>query len=140
MRRPRSAAMEMRAPQEKRMSQVAIAGIEAAYRAKFPNSERLYRQACEVFPNGVTHDGRYLRPFPIYIDRAQGSKKYDVDGNEIIDYWMGHGALLLGHSAPPVVDAVSRQAARGTHVGACHELEVEWGRWIQKLVPSVERV
>jgi glutamate-1-semialdehyde 2,1-aminomutase len=86
----------------------------------------------------VTHDGRYLQPFPIYVDRAQGSKKYDVDGHEIIDYWVGHGALLLGHGYPAVVEAVRRQCQLATHPGACHELELEWGEWVRKLVPSAE--
>jgi glutamate-1-semialdehyde 2,1-aminomutase len=110
------------------------------YQAEFPNSAKLYRQAREVFPGGVTHDLRYLEPFPIYVERAQGAHKWDVDGHELIDYWAGHGALLLGHSHPEVVAAVQQQMARATHPGACHELEIEWGRWVQRLVPSAERV
>jgi glutamate-1-semialdehyde 2,1-aminomutase len=110
------------------------------YQAEFPTSARLYRQAREVFPGGVTHDLRYLEPFPIYVDCASGAHKWDVDGHELIDYWAGHGALLLGHSHPEVVEAVQRQMARATHPGACHELEIDWGRWVQKLVPSAERV
>jgi glutamate-1-semialdehyde 2,1-aminomutase len=110
------------------------------YEAEFPTSRRLHEQARGVFPNGVTHDLRHLEPFPVYVDRAEGSRKWDVDGHELIDYWSGHGALLLGHSPPPVVEAVRRQMGRGTHPGACHELEIEWGRWVQRLVPSAERV
>jgi glutamate-1-semialdehyde 2,1-aminomutase len=63
-----------------------------------------------------------------------------VDGHRYVDYWMGHGALLLGHNPPPVRDAVRDQALRGTHYGACHEREVEWGEWVCRLVPSAERV
>jgi glutamate-1-semialdehyde 2,1-aminomutase len=100
----------------------------------------LHDQARGVFPDGVTHDARRLTPFPIYVDRAVGSHKWDVDGHELIDYWAGHGALLLGHSHPTVVEAVRRQMGRGTHPGACHENEVEWGRLVQRLVPSAERV
>lgn len=114
--------------------------LESAYRDHFPTSAKLFEQGRNVFPNGVTHDSRYLKPFPVYIDRAQGSKKYDVDGHEIIDYWMGHGALLLGHSHPAVVDAVSRQVARGTHLGANHQSELEWGECVRRLMPSVERI
>jgi glutamate-1-semialdehyde 2,1-aminomutase len=110
------------------------------YAAEFPTSARLYRQALEVFPGGVTHDLRYLEPFPVYVDHAAGAHKWDVDGHELIDYWSGHGALLLGHSHPEVVEAVQRQLGRATHPGACHELEIEWGRWVQRLVPSAERV
>src|SRR5262249_23478233 len=73
-------------------------------------------------------------------DRAAGSRKWDVDGHELVDFWSGHGALLLGHSHPDVVRAVQKQVERGTHLGGCHDLEVEWGRLVQKLVPSAERV
>lgn len=110
------------------------------YRAEFPGSARRYEVARTVFPAGVTHDLRYLEPFPIYIDRQKGSRKWDVDGHEFVDYWSGHGAMLLGHSHPDVVAAVQTQAARSTHAGGCHDLEVEWGEWVKRLVPSAERV
>lgn len=110
------------------------------FQAAFANSRQLHEQAKSLFPNGVTHDLRYLEPFPIYVERAQGARKWDVDGHELIDYWSGHGALLLGHSHPEVVAAVQRQMERSTHPGACHELEIEWGQWVQKLVPSAERM
>jgi glutamate-1-semialdehyde 2,1-aminomutase len=100
----------------------------------------MFEQARDIFPNGVTHDLRHLEPFPVYIDRAQGAHKWDVDGHELIDYWSGHGALLLGHSQPDVVRAVQRQMERATHPGACHELEIEWGQWVQRLVPSAQKV
>lgn len=122
------------------MAALSAAHTEAAYRERFPASARLFEQGRTVFPSGVTHDSRHLKPFPVYIDRAVGSKKYDVDGHEIIDYWMGHGSLILGHSHPAVVDAVSRQIARGTHLGANHVLELEWGECVRQLMPSVERV
>ena len=110
----------------------------AAFAEKFPNSARLYERGSSLFPSGVTHDARFLKPFPIYAERAEGSKKYDVDGNEIVDYWVGHGALLLGHSHPAVVDAVREQVGKSTHPGACHELELIWGEWVRRLVPSCE--
>jgi glutamate-1-semialdehyde 2,1-aminomutase len=106
-----------------------------------PESHELYERALKVFPSGVTHDNRYIGAAgPIYISHAHGSRKWDVDGNEYIDYWMGHGALLLGHGHPAIMDAVSHQLMRGTHYGGNHPLEVEWGELIQKLVPSAERV
>jgi glutamate-1-semialdehyde 2,1-aminomutase len=104
-------------------------------------SHELYERALRVFPSGVTHDNRYLPGSePVYIDHAHGSRKWDVDGHEYIDYWMGHGALLLGHGHPAIMDAVAYQLMRGTHYGGSHPLEVEWGELIQKLVPSAERV
>jgi glutamate-1-semialdehyde 2,1-aminomutase len=117
-----------------------MATLSARYEAEFPTSRHLYEQARAVFPGGVTHDLRYLEPFPVYVDRARGSRKWDVDGHELIDYFSGHGALLLGHGPPAVVKAVQRQVERGTHPGACHELEIEWARRVQRLVPSAERM
>jgi glutamate-1-semialdehyde 2,1-aminomutase len=119
---------------------VARSTLTERYQTEFANSRKLHEQAKAVFPNGVTHDLRYLEPFPVYIERAAGAHKWDVDGHELIDYWSGHGALLLGHSHPQVVEAVQKQMARSTHPGGCHELEIEWGQWVQKLVPSAEKV
>jgi glutamate-1-semialdehyde 2,1-aminomutase len=124
------------------MSQWVLAppSLTERFEAEFANSRKLYEQAKGLFPGGVTHDLRYLEPFPVYVERAEGAYKWDVDGHQLIDYWSGHGAILLGHSHPQVVEAVRRQAGRSTHPGACHELEIEWGRWVQRLVPSAQRV
>jgi glutamate-1-semialdehyde 2,1-aminomutase len=81
-----------------------------------------------------------MQPFPLYVERADGPHKWDVDGRRYVDYWMGHGALLLGHNPPAVRDAVRAQALDGTHYGACHLKEVEWGEWVCRLVPSAARV
>jgi glutamate-1-semialdehyde 2,1-aminomutase len=110
------------------------------YADAFPRSRQLHEQARGIFPNGVTHDARHLEPFPIYVDRALGSRKWTVEGRELIDYWSGHGSILLGHSHPAVVEAVQRQMEKTTHPGACTEQEIEWGRWVQRLIPSAERV
>ena len=110
------------------------------YRALHPKSATLAERARQVIPGGVTHDSRHMKPFAVYMDRAQGSRKWDVDGHEYVDYWMGHGALFLGHCHPAVVQAIQAQAARGTHLGASHELEVRWAELIGKLVPSAEMV
>src|SRR5499427_3878036 len=121
---------------------VAVAGPSLAerYDAEFASSRKLHEQARSLFPNGVTHDLRFLEPFPVYIDRADGAYKWDVDGHRLIDYWSGHGALLLGHSHPDVVEAVRRQVGKATHPGGAHELEIEWGEWVRRLVPSAEKM
>lgn len=110
------------------------------YQRAFPVSGQLFERAKKAIAGGVTHDARHLLPFPIYVRRAQGTRKEEVDGHELIDYWMGHGALLLGHQPPEVVQAIQEQMERGTHYGACHELEVRWAEGVLKLVPSAERV
>ena len=110
------------------------------YIAKHPGSAQRYAEANRLFPGGVTHDTRYAEPFPLYVTHGEGPKKWDVDGNEYIDYVSGHGALLLGHSHPAIAEAVSRQILRGTHLGASTEEELRWARAIKALMPSIEKL
>jgi glutamate-1-semialdehyde 2,1-aminomutase len=110
------------------------------YVGKHPGSAKLYEEASRVFPSGVTHDTRFLPPFPVFVERASGSHKWDVDGNEIIDYVMGHGALFMGHAHPLITQAIVEQAQKGTHYGASHRLELEWGSLAKEIVPSAEEV
>jgi glutamate-1-semialdehyde 2,1-aminomutase len=117
-----------------------LSTIEAQYRARTTRSAQLYQEACRVIPAGLTHDSRTTLPYPIYAARAAGPRKWDVDGNEYVDYFGGHGALLLGHAHPAVVEAVRQQVALGTHWGASHELEVRWAELVQRLIPCAERV
>jgi glutamate-1-semialdehyde 2,1-aminomutase len=112
--------------------------ILETYGARHPKAAALFERARRAIPGGITHDIRHLTPFPIYVESAQGTRKRDVDGHEYVDYWMGHGALFLGHGHPEVVAAVQAQMARGTHLGACHELEVRWAELVNRLVPSAE--
>ncbi|MEO9256204.1 MAG: aminotransferase class III-fold pyridoxal phosphate-dependent enzyme [Tepidiformaceae bacterium] len=114
--------------------------IEQDYVDSHPGSATLSRRAGHVLPSGVTHDSRFMRPFPIYADHASGSHKWDVDSNEYIDYVMGHGALLLGHNYPSVTEAASAQLLKGTHYGASQEGEIEWAEEVVRLVPSAEKV
>jgi glutamate-1-semialdehyde 2,1-aminomutase len=103
-------------------------------------SEQLFAQARGRLAGGVSHESRYADPFPKYISHAKGSRKWEVDGGEYIDYAMGSASLLLGHAHRDVVAALSEQAARGSFFADCHPLEVEWAGLIQGLIPSAERV
>ena len=114
--------------------------IEAEYRGRTRRSAELYARARKVIPAGLTHDSRTLLPYPIYAARASGPRKWDVDGNEYVDYFGGHGALLLGHGHAAVVEAIERQVKLGTHWGASHELEVRWAELVNRLIPCAERV
>ena len=114
--------------------------VLAEYQQRTPESRALARQAVDLFPSGVTHDLRFQDPYPIYVSKAAGPRKWDVDGNEYIDYIGGHGALLLGHSHPDVAAAVAAQAGLATHPGAAHSGEVQWASIIQALMPSLERL
>jgi len=109
--------------------------IDLEYLKKHSESKALHERAVNNFARGVTHDSRFFEPTPIYCVKAKGPYKWDVDGNEYIDYWMGHGALILGHANPAVTKAVVEQARKGTHYGASHELEIEWAEKVKKLIP-----
>jgi glutamate-1-semialdehyde 2,1-aminomutase len=111
-----------------------------AWARENPRSRALNVRARRLLPGGVTHDVRLAEPFPLAVARAAGSRKWDLDGHELVCYVMGHGSLLAGHSHPEVVAAVTEQAARSFHPGACHELESDWAQAVVDLVPSAERV
>ena len=121
-------------------SELTNSRIVAAYCERTERSSALASQAGDVFPSGITHDSRRILPYGIYVDHAEGPYKWDVDGNKYIDYYGGHGALILGHGRPEVVGAVQEQVARGTHFGACHDLELRWGNLVREMVPSAETV
>ncbi len=112
----------------------------AEYARANPRSQAAHERALMLFPSGLTHDTRRQHPFPPCVTRADGAYKWDLDGHRLLDFVMGHGALVAGHSHPAVVEAVRRQAGRGMHLGASSELEAEWAARIVALVPSAERV
>lgn len=105
-----------------------------------PSSRAHYERARRSLPDGVAHDVRHADPFPLAVTRAEGARKWDADGHELVCYVMGHGSLLFGHRHRPVVDAVRAQAELALHPGASHELEAEWAEKVVELVPSAERV
>jgi glutamate-1-semialdehyde 2,1-aminomutase len=117
-----------------------MASILEMFEAMHQGSKRLAERGRGVFPSGVTHDTRAFSPWPIYVERAQGGRKWDVDGNEYVDYIGGHGALLLGHGRAEVVEAAREALVRGTHFGSSHRWEVEWAEQVIAMVPCAERV
>ena len=122
------------------MNDMSNSPIEAAYRARTPASAALALEAQTLFPSGITHDARHLKPYGIYVERGQGPHKWDADGNEYIDYFGGHGAMLLGHAREEVVTAVQEAIAHGSQFGASTEKEVRWTQIIKTMVPAAERV
>ena len=114
--------------------------IQERYVELHPKCAEQYARSKDIFPNGVTHDSRNQEPFPNYVTHAEGAHKWDLDGHRVIDYKMGHGSLILGHSHPDVVAAITEQLGRGTHFSASTELEIQWGEWVKRLVPCAEKV
>lgn len=102
-------------------------------------SKQIWDRA-QSFSRGIHSDSRYVVPFDIFTSHASGSKKWDVDGNEYIDYVMGHGSLLLGHCHPTLVKAVTEQIIKGTHYGTEHELAANWAEMVSQLIPAAEKV
>ena len=103
-------------------------------------SEVLYQRAKNVLAGGTGHDLRNAQPMPIYAARGVGCRKWDVDGNEYIDFLMGNAALMLGHAYPDVVEAIQDAVSAGTHFGNDHPLHMQWAELVQQLLPSAERV
>ena len=114
--------------------------ILRAYLEHTPGSGAFAERARESFPSGITHDSRHLDPYALYVERAEGAHKWDVDGHRYIDYFGGHGALLLGHGHPVVMERVAAALKCGTHFGASHPTEVEWGEKIRAMVPCAQKL
>lgn len=96
-------------------------------------SRRLFKKARKYIPGGVSYSLRYFEPYPFYVKRAKGSKIWDVDDNEYLDFWMVHFAAVFGHGYEPIIEAVKEQLDYGVHFGWCNEWEVKWAeevcRW-----------
>jgi len=106
-------------------------------------SIELYRRALGMIPGGVNSPVRAFKAIgipPTFIGRAKGSKIWDVDGNEYIDYVASWGPMIWGHAHPTVVAALKKAAARGTSFGAPTPLEVELAIKVKKAFPSMELV
>jgi glutamate-1-semialdehyde 2,1-aminomutase len=112
----------------------------SAYRDGFPGSARLAGGQASPIAGGVSHDIWLLAPFAPVFRRAEGARKWDVDGRPVVDFWAGHGALLLGHGPPAVSEAIARQAPAGLHLGGSSDIIHRWGNRVKELVPSIELV
>ena len=122
---------------------VRSAKEQAAAQDSRPRSTEIFERGKNTLVGGVDSPVRAFRAVggsPLVIDHAAGTRLYDVDGREYLDYVCSWGALILGHAHPDVVAAVSDQAARGTSYGMTTNLEVELAEMMQKAVPSMERV
>ena len=107
------------------------------YELRTQKSRILHDEARKFLPGGVTYAIKYWEPYPIYVSRAKGSRIWDVDGNEYLDFWMGHAAIIMGHAYEPVIRAAKEQLELGAHLGFCHEWEIKLAEIVTKMVPSV---
>jgi len=103
----------------------------------FERSAAYHARASKVLPRGVSSSPRATqRPVPIAIARAEGARVTDIDGNTYVDYAMGYGPLILGHSPPAVLDALRRELAMGLRVGGVTGIEAELAERIARLMPG----
>ena len=109
----------------------------------YEKSKKAYSEAVHLMPGGVNSPVRAFKSVdmdPIFMERGQGSKIYDIDGNEYIDYVLSWGPLILGHSHPEVVEAIKKIAETGTSFGAPTELENKLAKLIIERIPSIEMI
>jgi glutamate-1-semialdehyde 2,1-aminomutase len=108
---------------------------------EYPKSRQMYKDAQKVFAMGVGSQVQsFGRPHPLYMARGKGSRLYDVDGNEFIDYLLNYGPNILGHSPKPLNAALQRQLAKGYGFGEPHSLQVEVSRLLIETIPSFKVV
>ena len=110
---------------------------------KFGKSKALFKKALAVIPGGVNSPVRAFKAVggtPPFISRAKGSRLYDVDGNEYIDYVLSWGPMVLGHAHPKVVSALKRAVEAGTSYGAPTPLEVELAQLVLNAYPSMDKI
>src|SRR5271166_6641694 len=96
-------------------------------------SERLFAEALKCIPGGVNSPVRAFRAVggqPFFVDRAQGARVFDVDGNEYVDYVGTWGPAILGHAHPKIIQAIRDTAGQGTSFGIPNPLEVEMARLV----------
>src|SRR5207302_4824682 len=110
---------------------------EALYRETTPRSRALHEKAVAVMPGGTTRTTTYFDPYPVYIERGEGCRVWDADGNERIDMLGNYTPMILGHAHPKVVEAIQKQAARGTGFAAANAIEVQLATLLCERVPSL---
>lgn len=106
-------------------------------------SKELFQRSLRVMVEGGSSPSRGPANYgdhPIFIDRALGSRIWDVDGNSYVDWMMAYGALPLGHAHPAVVEAIQEAVSQGNHFAAATEIEIEVAEMIREAVPGAERV
>ena len=103
-------------------------------------SAELFERAKKLIPGGVNSPVRAFAPYPFFTRHAKGSRITDVDGNEYLDYCLGFGPLILGHSHPRIIEAVKAQLELGTLYGTPTEMEVDFAELMSGIVPSAEMI
>jgi glutamate-1-semialdehyde 2,1-aminomutase len=118
-------------------------GVKSTVTFSTEQSKRLYQRANRLLVEGGSSNSRgpaNYGEYPIFMKSGKGSRLYDVDGNEYIDWMMAFGALPLGHADPEVTRAIAEGAASGAHFATATEIEIEVAELLQQIVPNAEVV
>jgi len=110
------------------------------YLTRHRKSAQLWRKAKRLTPGGVESNVRFFKPHPFLADYGDGGYIYDVDGNKILDFMMGFGALFLGHNNRDIALEVIKQLESGSMLGVTSELFIDYIETVQKAVPSMKKV
>lgn len=115
------------------------------YKENHKKSLKLWQKANQIIPGGVSHNIRdfnmnFFDLGPPFIKQAKDSKLFDVDNNSYIDFWVTHGAAILGHAYKPVIDAITKQLPKGNHYGMVNEETIKLAERIIEATPSIEEL
>jgi glutamate-1-semialdehyde 2,1-aminomutase len=115
------------------------------FKEKRPKSEELWKKALKNLPGGISHNIRtfglpLIGGFPVFINSSQGSHLTDIDGNEYLDFWNGHFAMILGHNHPVIQEIIMQNLKAGWHFGTNTEHQVKLAEAIIKGNPAIEKM
>jgi len=114
--------------------------LRERYRARTPASAALYERALNSLPGGNTRTSTFFRPYPLFVDRAEGCRLHDVDGNVYLDLLNNFTSLVHGHGHPRITAAIADQAAKGTVYAAPVESQLALAEELTRRVPSMQYV
>lgn len=117
---------------------MGVEQFKELYHSRTSECKALFDEASQILPGGVGGSGKFIPPYPIYVEKALGGYVWDIDGNRYIDMLMGAGVHILGHNPRPVMDALQAQMTKGLHLYTPALPEVRLAQKINKLMPHVE--
>src|SRR5438552_16369975 len=118
----------------------ALREAQELYRARNPKSLAQYQEACAALPGGNTRSAIFVEPFPLTMARGEGSRLWDLDGHEYVDFLSEFTAGLFGHSHPRIRAAIDEALDTGWNMGAHGPAEARFAEAIRARFPSIELV
>lgn len=125
-----------------KLSDEKYQSVVATYEKKTPRSKKLNEESRKyIVPMGAPAYMIWHRPYPLFIDKAEGSRMYDADGNEYIDFFIDQGISFIGHKAPAIRKAIDKALDKyGFHLEMCEELQTQWAKLVMKHYPSIKKI